>query len=289
MTDTRPRHFRMVSHPLLDKPELTASAADIVLAGRIEDADIKATLYKLRGEVCRKFDLMVIACWHAFVALTDDADGGVPDRRIEMVKQSLSICVRRIVVASAIIEERLAASCGMPAFSAPSDETDRQFLFERDKLVTLFVSRSVNGELQTDSRDFSAYALDPIIIDIRPDGADQKRCARILAIESLERTDHAALVEQGLSHAHEHDLQPLHHSRIDACVDYTTVDLLYDLFATEPTNKVIASPAEPASHRATTHSRAANDCARRIVWIAIEDRFSDTSFACEDVLADVAL
>lgn len=63
VTDARTRKLRMISHPFLDEPKLSASAANIVLSGGIEHTNVKAALDKLGCEVCGKLNLMSIAGW----------------------------------------------------------------------------------------------------------------------------------------------------------------------------------------------------------------------------------
>lgn len=83
VSNARLREFWMITHPLLDEPQLAAATADVVLTCRIKHADIEAALNKKAGEVCSEFDLMVVLRRQAFVSFAYDAYRRIPDRWVE--------------------------------------------------------------------------------------------------------------------------------------------------------------------------------------------------------------
>ena len=135
---------RVIAHPLLDEPELAASAADRVLPGRVKHADVVATRDQLLGEPASQRPLVVIRRRHALVALADHANRGAPDPRIEEDAKPVGIVIRGVAVVSAVIEERTPSDGLMPELASQRDPYQTELGLKRDQEVPRFVRRLMN-------------------------------------------------------------------------------------------------------------------------------------------------
>ena len=82
-TSTLADKFRVLLHPVLDEPELAAASADVVLARRVKDAGFEPELTQPHPEVACELALADVRRGNGFVALADDRDSRLPDRRVE--------------------------------------------------------------------------------------------------------------------------------------------------------------------------------------------------------------
>ena len=107
--------------PLLEEPELTASAANVILTRRIEDSHTRATADEFLGEGSDELQLPINAGFHGLRLLADDGYRGFPYLRIEEFDESLGIIRRGISLMGAVVVERLTSDIGGPESAEESD------------------------------------------------------------------------------------------------------------------------------------------------------------------------
>ena len=113
--------LRMPTHPVLYEPELAASAADVILAGRIEHPGAISShehlIHKISGELALTF----IRRGNRLITFTDNRYRGLPYPWIEPFQQTLYVLFAVVLIVYAVIEERLPAGSFRPTFTLDCD------------------------------------------------------------------------------------------------------------------------------------------------------------------------
>jgi hypothetical protein len=95
----------MGGKPGLDVMHLTATAADGVLAGRVEGAHVIPAFGQQAGKATGQGSLALVGLGQAFVALSDHRDGGVEDGWVEEGAQAVGIGRGMVALVGAVVEE----------------------------------------------------------------------------------------------------------------------------------------------------------------------------------------